>query len=70
MAMRDLVDGECGAANPLMKLTQHFTQDKSLRQEGLPGLIPGRPVDPGLAARQFTQAPEHVVSIMLCSSTS
>ncbi|XP_039298809.1 peroxisomal targeting signal 1 receptor [Nilaparvata lugens] len=33
MALRDLLEGECGASNSLVRLTNHFVQDRGLKDE-------------------------------------
>lgn len=35
MALRDLVEGDCGGTNSLVRLTTHFVQDRGLKEEGL-----------------------------------
>lgn len=32
MAMKNLVEGECGVTNSLLKFSSHFTQDKGFKQ--------------------------------------
>lgn len=41
MALRDLVEGECGGANSLVRLTSHLVQDRGLKEEGFRGLTHG-----------------------------
>jgi len=34
-AVKDLVAGECGTSNALVRATQHFTSDQALRNAGI-----------------------------------
>lgn len=33
MAFRELVDGDCGGRNPMLKVASHFTKDQGFRQD-------------------------------------
>lgn len=33
MSLKELVEGECGGTNSLVRLTSHFVQDRSLKDE-------------------------------------
>lgn len=47
MSLRDLVEPECGGANPLMRLGSHVTRDAAYKDDGIGGAGPsfiGRPM--------------------------
>ncbi|KAL4616778.1 peroxisomal biogenesis factor 5 isoform X1 [Arapaima gigas] len=60
MAMRNLVEAECGAANPLMKLTSHMTQEGGAwRHRSTPTIAP-TPIELATEeelVNEFLQAP-------------
>nr|CAG4646219.1 EOG090X054E [Macrothrix elegans] len=53
MAMRELVDGDCGGRNPVLKAASHFVQDKGFRQEAFPHRADARPED--VMVREFLE---------------
>ncbi|XP_048882078.1 peroxisomal biogenesis factor 5 isoform X2 [Brienomyrus brachyistius] len=60
MAMRDLVEAECGAANPLMKLTSHMTQEGGAWRHRATPTIPPTPIEIATEEElvsEFLQAP-------------
>ncbi|KAK8737694.1 hypothetical protein OTU49_004197 [Cherax quadricarinatus] len=55
MALRNLVDAQCGEGNALVRLTHHVTRDKSLADEGL-RWPQGRPPTQGVFKAQYGPA--------------
>lgn len=43
MSLRELIDPECGGANPLMRLGSHMVHDTALKDEGISGRNIGIP---------------------------
>ncbi|XP_051921050.1 peroxisomal biogenesis factor 5 isoform X2 [Hippocampus zosterae] len=60
MAMRELVEAECGGANPLMKLTGHVTKDGGAWRHRATPTIPPTPIEIATEdelVNEFLQAP-------------
>ncbi|KAL2084009.1 hypothetical protein ACEWY4_019527 [Coilia grayii] len=60
MAMRELVEAECGGANPLMKLTGHMTQEGGAWRHRATPNIPPTPIEIATEeelVNEFLQAP-------------
>ncbi|XP_077576178.1 peroxisomal biogenesis factor 5 isoform X2 [Stigmatopora nigra] len=60
MAMRELVEAECGGANPLMKLTGHVTQEGGAWRHRATPTIPPTPIEIATEdelVNEFLQAP-------------
>ncbi|XP_060563005.1 peroxisomal targeting signal 1 receptor-like isoform X1 [Ruditapes philippinarum] len=67
MAMRNLVEGECGGSNALMKLTSHMTKDRAMRQEGFLPTRPGSRVQHPIERPLAEAAPHELVDEFLGS---
>ncbi|XP_072250100.1 peroxisomal biogenesis factor 5 isoform X1 [Leuresthes tenuis] len=60
MAMRELVEAECGGANPLMKLTSHVTKEEGAWRHRSTPTIPPTPIEIATEeelVNEFLQAP-------------
>ncbi|KAJ8681691.1 hypothetical protein QAD02_017483 [Eretmocerus hayati] len=57
MALRELVEGECGGPNPLIRLTSHFVKDHGLKEEGVRRELFGSvgPIDPATSPDQLVK---------------